>query len=116
MTREILPQRRKSITFDLEWPKTAFNPKPVTVNVGFYEDGRIGEIFISAGKSGEQLEAATRDGSIILSLALQYGAQIDAIRHSITRDETGEALSMLGAIIDAVAVEVATTKKEGSNP
>jgi hypothetical protein len=62
MTREQLPQRRYSQTFALEWGGYR---SPHFVTCGFYEDGRLGEVFIGAGKSGEQVEAVARDGAIL---------------------------------------------------
>ena len=35
-----------------------------------------------------------------LSLALQHGVPIGAIRHAVTRNNNGEAASILGAIVD----------------
>ncbi len=51
-----------------------------------YDDGSLGEVFINGGKSGEVVEAIARDGAVLLSLALQYGADLSNIRSAITRD------------------------------
>jgi hypothetical protein len=103
--RQHLPARRRSETFDLQWGGLAM---PHTITVGFFEDGRIGEVFINGGKSGEQVEAIARDGAISLSFALQYGADINAIGKAVTRDARGVPQTIVGAVVDQL-VELAKT-------
>ena len=93
--RRILPQRRASETFDLRFWSQNF-----TVTVGFYADGTPGEVFIDGGKSGQDVQSTARDAAVMLSLALQYGAPIETIRHAVTRNGSGEAASILGATVD----------------
>jgi hypothetical protein len=97
MARELLPQRRGSETFLLDWGGYG---SPHTVTCGFYEDGRLGEVFISSGKSGELVEAIARDGAILLSIALQNGAKLSDISHAITRDSQNKPQSIVGAVVD----------------
>lgn len=104
--RKPLPERRKHLHFDHEWPATSLRPFKVSIGVGFYDDGRPGEAFLVSGKSGESLEANARDGAILFSIALQYGATLAEIRNAISREETGEAASMLGSCIDRIAKEI----------
>jgi hypothetical protein len=99
MTRRILPQRRSAETFQLRFWNQQF-----TVTVGHYPDGTPGELFIDGGKSGQHVQSTARDAAVVLSLALQYGADIATIRHAITRSGNGEAASILGAIVDKLAV------------
>ena len=100
MTRRILPQRRAAQTFEMGFGGLA---KSHTITLGFYEDGALGEVFINGGKSGEVVEAIARDGAVLLSLALQYGAELDNIRSAITRDEQGAPSSIVGAVIDKLS-------------
>jgi hypothetical protein len=95
--RRVLPQRRRSETFEIGFGKLA---KSHTITVGYYDDGTIGEVFVNGGKSGELVEAIARDAAVILSLALQYGADLDNIRAAITRDAQGQAQSIIGVVID----------------
>ena len=44
--RELLPQRRRSVTFTLRFGGQS---REFTVTVGLYDDGRIGEVFITTG-------------------------------------------------------------------
>ena len=75
--RRNLPQRRASENFDIEFGGIG---RAHQITVGFYSDGSIGEVFIDGGKSGQDAEAIARDGAILLSLALQYGAALANIR------------------------------------
>ena len=98
MIRRTLPQRRAAETFDLR-----FWNQPFTVTVGFYADGTPGEVFIDGGKTGQDIESTARDAAVVLSLALQHGAPIEAIRHAVTRNGAGSAASILGAVVDALS-------------
>jgi hypothetical protein len=97
-TRRILPQRRSAETFQLR-----FWNQPVSVTVGYYEDGTPGEIFVDAGKTGQDVQSTARDAAVVLSLALQHGATVATIQHAVTRSGNGEAASILGAIIDQLS-------------
>lgn len=97
MTRRILPQRRSCETFEIDYGGLA---KSHTITLGFYDDGTLGEVFINGGKSGEVVEGIARDSAVLLSLALQYGAELSNIRSAITRDEQGAPSSIVGAVVD----------------
>jgi hypothetical protein len=102
MPRELLPDRRRSETFALNWGgyRSAH-----FITCGYYEDGRLGEVFIGSGKSGEQVEAIARDGAILLSLALQNGAHLSDISHAITRDSRNAPMTIVGAVVDQLLTE-----------
>lgn len=102
MTREPLPLRRRSETFDLPF---AGLKEPHVVTLGFYDDGRIGEVFINGGKSGEVIEAIARDSAVILSMALQHGVPLETISHAITRDGQGQPQTVVGVIVDMITEE-----------
>jgi hypothetical protein len=95
--RRTLPQRRHNETFEVQFWKQGWR-----VTVGFYGDHTTpGEIFINASRTpGTELDAMCRDAAILASLAIQYGAPIEVIRSALTRDPTGEASSIVGAIFD----------------
>lgn len=99
IARRILPQRRRAETFDLAFG--GLN-KAHVITLGFYDDGALGEVFINGGKSGELVEAIARDGAVLLSLALQYGAELTNIASAITRDDQGQPASVVGAVIDVL--------------
>jgi hypothetical protein len=95
--RRTLPQRRRCETFEIAFGGL---DRRYTITVGYFADGAIGEAFINGGKSGQAVEAIARDGAVILSLALQYGADLDNIKSAITRDEQGEPASIVGVVVD----------------
>lgn len=95
MPRELLLNRRKDLIFDFPFHNTVYS-----VSVGYYPDGRIGEIFLRVGKSGTHINTYVRDSAIAISFALQYGATIEDIRSALTRDAQGVAEGPLGALLD----------------
>lgn len=98
MTRDVLPERRAVETFDLWHDSMSF-----TVSIGFYDDGRPGEVFVTGTKAGSGVEAVSRDGAILISLALQHGVPVDVIRHAVTRTAGDEPSSIIGAVVDRLA-------------
>ena len=102
MTRENLPQRRANETFEFEYPPEA--PIRYMVTLGFLEDGRIGEVFVNGPKSGSGAAINAADSAVLLSIALQHGATVDALREApIARDSTGRPLGPIGRLIDMLA-------------
>jgi len=97
MIRRTLPQRRAAQTFDMRFWNQSFS-----VTIGFYPDGTPGEVFIDGGKTGQDIQSTARDAAVVLSLALQHGAPIEAIRHAVTRSGSGAAASILGAVVDVL--------------
>ena len=95
--RRVLPQRRSAETFDLR-----FWNQPSTVTIGFYADGTPGEVFIDGCKTGNDIQSIARDAGVLLSLALQHGTPIEAIRHAVTRGASEEPASLLGAVVDSI--------------
>lgn len=95
--REPLPMRRFCETIEVPFGGLA---RSHFVTVGYYGDGRPGEVFINGGKSGEVVEAIARDAAVLLSMALQYGAELETIKHAITRDGRGDPSSIIGAVVD----------------
>ncbi len=93
--RERLPNRRYSETFSFECGSLRY-----TGTISRFNDGRIAELFMSNHKSGSQADSAARDAAIILSFALQYGADIDAVRRALSRDSRGRANSPVGEALD----------------
>jgi hypothetical protein len=98
MTRRVLPQRRRALTFDL-----VFENQIITISAGYFSNGDLGEIFIGAGKAGTDLSTLARDIAITLSLALQHGVAIGVIQHAVLRDARGKPLSLIGAVVDELA-------------
>lgn len=99
-TRATLPQRRYGESFELRHGNYR---APFHVTIGYYGDGKIGEVFISGGKSGSETDAVTRDGAVLLSIALQYGVPLETIKGAITREVNGAPSTVIGAVVDRLA-------------
>lgn len=99
-----LPQRRPHETFQFEHWGSHY-----TVGIGYYNDGRPGEVFINTGKVGTQSETLARDSAVILSVALQFGVPIDAMLHAITRDADGKPSGPIGALLERIAEDEGST-------
>ena len=95
LMRRPLPQRRACESFEV-----AFGRHRLHVTAGYYADGTLGEVFITALKSGSELEALGRDGAILLSLAIQERIPLDLICNAVTRDSDGAPSSLIGAVAD----------------
>lgn len=100
MTRQRLPDRRYSESFTFELDGLHF-----TATVSRFPDGRVGELFLNNHKFGNQSDTNARDAAILLSFALQMGADIDAIRKALCRDAAGRPLSPIGKALDLLAEE-----------
>jgi hypothetical protein len=98
MTRQRLGNRRLCESFAFELEGLRF-----TATISRFPDGRIGELFLNNHKSGNQSDTNARDAAIILSFALQHGADIDAIRKALCRDSQGRALGPVAAALDVLA-------------
>jgi len=93
--RTRLPHRRANESFTFELANLRF-----TATVSRFADGRIGELFLNNHKSGNQADINASDAAIVLSFALQHGADIEAIRKALCRDGRGRALGPIGAALD----------------
>ena len=82
--RERLDDRRRSENFTFE-----LNGLRFTATVSRFADGRIAEFFSNNHKAGNQSDTNAGDCAIISSFALQYGADVNAIRKALCRDSAG---------------------------
>ena len=60
-------------------------------------------MFLNNHKSGNQSDTNARDAAIILSFALQHGADLQEIRNALCRDSMGRALGPVAAALDIIA-------------
>lgn len=107
--RATLPQRRASETLDMGFRDTetgALKAK-VTVTLGYYDDGRVGEVFLNGPRLGSELEAAARDIAVLASLALQYGVTPTVMRRALTEDAQGRPLGLAGQLAELLVKEQA---------
>ncbi len=105
-TRRRLPGRRVKDTFELR-----IGGRKLFVEVGLYEDGTPGEVFLSMSKPGSDLMHFVNGFAIAISLLLQYGAPLSDVVHSFESLSGGpngdvsdhETISSARSIIDLVA-------------
>ena len=95
--RERLPNKRQAVTTAFERDNLHFQ-----MTVGFYPDGRTGEIFLNAEHANSLLDVLTHDAAILASLALQHGCSLETITHALKRDGQGTASSPIGAALDLI--------------
>jgi hypothetical protein len=100
VARERLPNRRECEGFDVEALGLRFH-----ATVGRFADGRVAEVFITNHKAGNMAGIMASDSAVLCSLALQYGAPIDVIRHALMRDGRSNASGPLGVVLDRLAAE-----------
>jgi hypothetical protein len=96
--RNRLPNRRPAESFDLEVQGLHY-----TATVGRFPDGTIGELFLNNHNSNSSADNAARDCGIVLSIALQHGADLETIRRALCRNSQGRASGPIGAALDAIA-------------
>jgi hypothetical protein len=95
--RERLPNRRACQTVAFERDGSQY-----CLTVGFYPDGRAGEIFLNHDRGDSQLDVLTSDAAILASLALQHGCTLETIAHALKRDARGVAASPIGTAVDRI--------------
>jgi hypothetical protein len=70
--------------------------------VSYFDNGRLGEIFLVNTKSGSMSDNNARGVAVICSIALQYGVPLEVIRKALMRDARGRATGPLGAALDLI--------------
>jgi hypothetical protein len=98
MTRQRLPNRRPAEIVELEHNGSRF-----TVTIGFYPDGRPGEVFTHGIRSGSNLDALLADACVVISCLIQHGVEPGEIASSMGRLGNAEPASIIGAVIDLAA-------------
>jgi hypothetical protein len=96
-SRNRLPNRRPAESFELEVDGLRY-----TATVGRFSDGTLGELFLSSHKTNSSADTSARDCGIVLSIALQHGADLETIQRALCRDSQGRASGPLGAALDII--------------
>ena len=102
MTRTRLPNRRAAETIQLEHGGTRF-----MVTIGFYPDGRPGEVFTHGARSGSNLDALLADACVVVSCLIQHGAELRELAASMGRLGNDQPASIIGAVVDLAAAVAA---------
>jgi len=108
MTRRRLPNRRPVEIIDTE-----FRRRRYAVLIGRFDDGTIAETFVEPTKVGSDGAEDSRDVGIILSIALQSGVDVEAMRSAVSRIEQGRPSSLTGHVLDLIAAENAAAGEIG---
>ena len=98
MTREHLRNRRPHLVTDFEHGGIRF-----TLGVGFFDNGRLAEVFLNSSKVGTGVDTQARDGAILLSLLLQHGCPLETIRRALLRNPDGSPAGPLSAAVDLLS-------------
>ena len=97
-SRKRLPGRRTHEIAEVEhWGQK------LTLGIGRVHDHTpIVELFINVEKTGTQIETMLRDSAVLISIALQYGTSLRAMRDAISRSSDGSPLGPVGRILDSL--------------
>ena len=98
MTRQRLPDRRASTVFCFEC-----NSLRYTASASWFDDGRLGEVFVSNHRADSHADSCARDAAILASIALQFGAPLDVLRRALLRDSQGRPSTPIGCALDQLA-------------
>ena len=102
MPRERLPDRRQSVLLDLEHQGAQYS-----LSVGFFDNGKPGEVFLSGAKVGSDVDGLLADLGVLLSRALQHGDGVEKLAAGMGRLGDGSTpVSIIGSVLDRVAAEL----------
>ena len=95
--RTRLPNRRQAETISFSRDGSSYQ-----MTIGFYSNGTIGELFLSADRCDSLLNVMVHDAAIAVSLALQHGCPLQTIAHAVKRNARDEPASPIGAALDRI--------------
>ena len=98
MTRETLPNRRGHEIVTLEHDGFHYH-----CGAGYFEDGRLAEVFITSPKVGSATAINASDAAIAASLLFQHGCPVETLRRALSQNGDGSATGPLGALLDKLA-------------
>jgi hypothetical protein len=96
--RQPLSSRRKNQSMELVFDGIRFH-----LTVGFYDNGRIGEVWLNGPRPDSALYHITQDACVLISHLLQRFASPHALFDSMPRKADGAPASVIGAIIELLA-------------
>lgn len=111
--REPLPGRRLSNIIHFEYEGRGYD-----ADIGFYPDGRPGEVFIDGAKIGSREAAELHDAAIMISLLLQFGVPAELLARTIGARIRADrrTASVFGTVANVVAEAkpIGTEKENGA--
>lgn len=99
--RQRLPDRRQAETVNIKVAGNGYQ-----LGVGYFPDGRIGELFVTGPKLGSDMHGLLADLGVVISRLFQHGDTPLSLAAGMARlgDGTTPA-SVVGAVIDALVSE-----------
>jgi hypothetical protein len=107
--RARLPNRRLHVTESILDQRG----KPLTVGMGFDDEGRCREIFVDGDQSGSDREYVLDDAATIASIALQHGAAVTELAAAMGWASEGEMRQPTSPLGRAMAVAAETEARDG---
>ena len=99
--RTILKNRRFTETVEFETLPRMTSPSiSYRAGLGYFEDGRLAEVFLSAGKAGTDLNIQAHETAIAVSKALEYGCPAEELRTAMPRTAEGKPEGAVGTLLD----------------
>ena len=105
--REKLPTRRNSQVLRFDHFSPLGHPSPYTATIGYYDDWRIGEVFLDGKMQSSEAGALAQDAAVLISIALQHGVPISEMQAAMARGENSRPHSIIGTTLDLLADEAA---------
>ncbi len=93
--RQPLSPRRKNQSMELVFDSMRFQ-----LTVGFYPNGRIGEVWLNGPRPDSALYHITQDACVLISHLLQRFVSPHTLFDSMPRKADGSSASVIGAIIE----------------
>ena len=93
-----LHNRRLNETVDLHFERQRYH-----VTIGYFADGRPGEVFCNGAKIGSGMDLLIDDACVALSMLWQHGAEPMALAHSMGKLGNDAPASIIGALVILVA-------------
>ena len=118
--REKLPDRRRhaNVPTALKFRRPHVDPsQPATVQeahlgLGFYPDGRVGEVFVKTKDLDSDTQFIVEDACTLISALMQFGVPPEEIAFMVGH-RVGVPTSVIGAICKAVAQAEAESDMHG---
>lgn len=103
--RKALPNRRESCILDVWYNNERYHVSYSREPGPTYPSTPIKEVFIHGPKVGSDADSLSFTMGVALSIALQRGATLDELSHSVARHPNGDASDFIGHIIDTLKKE-----------
>jgi hypothetical protein len=93
-----LRSRRPNVTSTVVWPANGSNA--IHVTLGFDDKGNVREVFARAKRPESEIDLVVDDAAVLISLALQFGATLGQVTHSLGRLPDGGPASVVALVAD----------------